>query len=773
MWKYWTVAGPFCALSVLVSSLAHAQQHVAQAPAPGAVLERALDHYATMSLRFVANGQNARYPFATWPFGYGALFGDDEVLLAYRHQEADRAGEPVEGRDADRDRPGPDGVVLAMRFLDPNPETKVEARDPTVTRVNYIIGSLAEQWKTDQPAFGEIAYRNLWAGIDLVFRGDGPKLKYEFVVAPGADTSKIGFWYAGAEGFALDDAGNLRIQTALGPITDVKPVAYQQVGGVRTEVGSRFRLNARDAAPTLVGFDLGDDYDPSRQLVIDPGLVYSTFLGAIYRGWFGYASGGAVDGEGHVYIAMPARSTGENFPTTPGAFDETLEGSTDIVIAKLAADGSDLLFSTYVGGSDFDAPIRMTIDDSGQAYVAAYTYSTDFPTTAGAFDRTYNGGEIDSVLFKLAADGSALEYSTYIGGTGFEKMVGIAVDATGQAYIVGHSDSPDFPTTAGSLDETLNVPGVTPQPPPVVAGCGDYRIPVWYNPAPSISTHDAFAALVSSDGSSLVYSTFLGGSYGDRANAVVIDDAGNAYVLGVTSSVDFPVTGDADELDYLGGDLDGFIAVLDPDGASLSYASFLGGCGAEWPFMEAMDVDGNLYLAGATTSPDYVTTVGAYDTTINGTVDATLTKLTAGALAIDYSTFLGGKGAEYASYVAVDDQGRAYLTGTTQSSNFPVTVGAYDRGLSGVEDAFVTRFSADGSSATYSTYLGGWSSERPFAILLGGPDEVYVVGRTNSLNFPTTPGAFDRLMTWQLTLIEFLTEIDSFVTKMSLPPELP
>ncbi len=430
---------------------------------------------------------------------------------------------------------GKRGLALRLRFLDANPEPAIVGARPGKASVNYLIGDDPAKWQTNLPTYGGIVYRELWPGVAMHVRGREGTLKYEFRLRPGADPSRIRLAYRGQRRLALGRGGGLRIETALGVLRDTRPVSYQMIGGRRAPVASRFVLGNGGA----YGFALGA-YDHDHPLVIDPGLVYSTYLGG---NSFDAGTGIAVDGAGSVYVT--GTSSSMNFPTTPGAFDTSGNGWSDAFVTKLNAAGSALVYSTYLGGGEDDEGEAIALDDAGSTYVTGYTDSTNFPTTPGAFDTTSVGNA--AFVTKLNAAGSALAYSTYLGTDGGAIGYAIAVDDAGSAYVTGDTISL-FPTTVGAFDTTANG--------------GD----------------DPFVTKLNAAGSALVYSTYLGGNTFDVGLGIAVDDAGSAYVTGDTVSTNFPTTAGAFDTSANGAH-DPFVTKLNAAGSALAYSTYLGGSG--------------------------------------------------------------------------------------------------------------------------------------------------------------------------------------------------
>jgi hypothetical protein len=600
------------------------------------------------------------------------------------------------------------GVALYMQIVGANPAARPVGRDELPGKVNYFIGNDPSKWHTNVPTFGRVEYPDVYQGIGLAYYGGAGGLEYEFVLSPGADAHAIALRFEGADGVELNAQGDLVVHTAAGELVQHAPVVYQVTGGQRQPVSGRFALDSG-----LVRFDVGA-YDRSRPLVIDPlELGYSTFLGGSPGADYGKAI--ALDGGGNAYATGYTDSA--NFPTTPGGFDATFNGGEyDVFVAKLNAGDSGLVYASYLGGSGDDFGAQLAVDSAGDTYVTGNTGSANFPTTTGAFDMAYNGN-IDAFVAKVGASGSKLTYCTYLGGSSSDFGYGIAVDAMGNAYAAGDTHSFNFPTTRGAFDVTYN-------------GGGSYY-------------GDAFAVKLATDGSTLAYGTYLGGSRDDRGTAIAVDGTGAAFVTGATLSRNFPSTAGVFGTSYDGAG-DAFVVKLSRSGSSLAYGAFLGGSGYETGYGIAADRTGNAYVTGITDSANFPTTRGAFDPTYNFAYDVFVSKVSADGHNLVYATFLGGSNDDLGFGIAVDGADNAFVTGGTNSANFPTTADAFQKALHGGADAFVAELSAAGNTLTYGTYLGGSNSETGYAVAVDAAGGAYVVGATASSDFPTTPGAFKK-----------------------------
>ncbi len=707
-----------------------------------------LDNYGKLPLSFEQNvGQfDERVDFVSRGGGSTLFLTPTAAVFAMQKSESGvqnsessdvRAGgvNPLrtarfQGVDTPRSPEARTGVALHMQIAGGNNEARATATDKLPGITNYFIGNDPTQWRTNIASFGRVEYDEVYPGIDLAYYGNNGQLEYDFIVSPGADPSAIALNFAGADGMEINPQGDLVVHTAAGDVVQQKPFTYQQVGNGRQEVASGYVM-----VGNTIRFQVGN-YDQSQPLVIDPLVLgYSTILGELAE-----ARKVAVDSTGSAYVTGYASSGG--FPITPGAFDATFNGpGYDAFVTKLNAAGSGLVYSTFLGGSGTDVALGIAVDISGSAYVTGVTESNDFPITVGAFDTTNNGGTYnqDGFITKLNAGGSALGYSTFFGGSGDEWSRGIAVDGAGNAYVTGHTSSPNFPITPGAFDATLN-----------------YVI-------------DAFVTKLNASGSALAYSTYLGGTgfenfyqiyEGDPG--IAVDGSGNAYVTGNTNAGDFPTTPGAFDttIDIGSGGEDAFVTKLNAAGSALIYSTFLGGSADDDGVGIALDSSGNAYVTGRTKSSNFPTTPGAFDTSYSSGYDTFVTKLNSDGSALIYSTFLGGYYDDYVMGIAVDGSGNAYVTGWTNSWNFPATPGALDTTLN-IIDAFVTKLNAAGSALAYSSLMGGSDWDQGSGIAVDSSGNVYMTGWTGSNDFPTTPGAFDTALN---------ASYGGFVTKFRVAP---
>jgi len=445
-------------------------------------------------------------------------------------------------------------------------------------------------------------------------------------------------------------------------------------------------------------------------------ISYSSYLGGSNDDG-GFAI--AVDAAGNIYVVGYTYST--NFPTA-GALQTARHGPANDAFVTKVNPVTGLVYSTYLGGTDphplfGETATGIALDAQGDAYVTGYTYSTSFPTTAGALQTTF-GGVKDGFVAELNPSGSALVYSSYLGGAGNDQANGIAVDAAGNTYVTGFSNSTNFPTTPGALQTVYG--GVT----------------------------NAFVTVLGPAGSSLVYSTYLGGTGSAGANGIAVDGAGNAYVTGSTAT-GFPITPGVVQ-STPGGGGEGFVTALNAAGSALIYSTYLGGSGNDKGNKIAVDAAGNAYVTGNTSSTDFPTTPSAFQTTFaGGTSDAFVTALNPSGSALLFSTYLGGTDTDQGNDIAVDAAGNAYLVGNTGSINFPITGTVVPADPGGGNDAFVAALTGMGSGLLFSTHLGGTGVDLGLGIAIDTAGTAYVTGQTSSNgvnNFPITPGAFQPLI---------------------------
>jgi len=622
--------------------------------------------------------------------------------------------------------PRPDTVlrmtVAGGRRVSPRAEQKL------ITISNYFIGNDHSKWRTDIPNFGRVVYPGVLDGVDLVYHGEEGQLEYDFVVAPGADSGAIALDVAGAQELSLTDVGDLAIRTEHGVLVQPRPRVYQRGRrGETEEIAAGYRLIGERG----VGFVVAA-YDRRRELVIDPVLEYSSGFGPRV-----YMDGGvAVDGSRSAYVVGCSDRGGLATGSPKSTF-----------VAKLTPSGDALIYGTYFGGaSGGDCATDLATDATGSAYFTGRATSTDLPLQAPIqptkASTTPFGG--DAFVAKLSPLGNALVYSTYLGGTGEDYATGIAVDPAGAAYVTGTTGSTNFPTQNAFQ-------------------------------AASAGGDDIFLAKLSPAGGSLVFSTYLGGSGGDSGASVAVDRLGSAYVVGATTSPNFP-TQFALQAANAGGpaglDTDAFVTKFSAAGTALVYSTYLGGTGFDGTTSVAVDAAGSAHVAGSTGSTDFPTRNalqavygGPPPTPSTSEGDAFVAKLTPTGGALVYSTYFGGSQGDYGGGIAIDNAGNAYLSGGTRSSDLP-TINAFAvfAGRLPGSDAFVAKLTPTGASLLYSTYVGisGWGG---WNIAVDSAGSAYLVGGTTQL-----PPLFSFLAPFDPRGAGEISEFGvGFIAKLSVP----
>ena len=657
---------------------------------------------ASLPLRFEANRGQVAEPvrFVHRAPGYTLFLTPDEAVLNL--QGADRP------------------AVLRTRLVGGAPAAAVTGEGEQRGRTNYLRGSDPAGWTTGVASYGKVRCSGVYPGIDLVYHGTEGILEYDFVLAPGADPGRIALDIQGADSMDIDGAGDLVLATPAGEVRQHAPRVYQEVAGVRRAVEGRYSV--RDGG--AVGFEVGP-YDADRPLVIDPTLVYATYLGGNSSE---YPKAIAMDAAGSVYLTGYTYST--DFPTVSpfqGSNNGTLNvGYGDAFVTKLDPAGTSVVYSTYLGGVGDDVGFGIAVDASGSAYVTGTTYGYyvwDFPVTGGAFQTVVSKNAPYShmaFVTKLAPDGATLSYSTFLGGDYDDYGYDIAVDGSGNAYITGKTWSVNFPTTPGAMQGTHE------------------------------GAQDAFVTKLNPSGTGLVYSTFLGGDNNyDAGYAIAVDASGSAVVAGQTNSTNFP-TANALQPAIAPNDnpytpYDGFVARLNAAGSALLYSTFLGGNSADIIYDLALDASGNAYLAGETFSTNYPTTSGAYEETNlwPGGRNSFVTKINAGGSALAYSTYTGFHGP--ATGIAVDGSGNAFVAaydGEPQLLSANPILGAQEPGYSGV----LMKLNAAGSAPVYSTLVGSVvrsdSGKPDICVAVDATGVAVVAEYTASTAQVGTPGAF-------------------------------
>jgi hypothetical protein len=645
--------------------------------------------------------------------------------------------------------------AVRMRFEGANPAVQIFATDQLLKKTNYFIGNDTKKWHTEVPSYARVKYAGIYPGVDLVFYGNQRRLEYDFIVAPEADPKAIRFDLEGVRKLRINTHGDVVLSVAGGEVVLQKPVVYQMVKGERHEIAGSYVL-AKDHRVT---FSV-PAYDRNEPLILDPVLNYSTYLGGTAGEGFAPGLGIAVDTTGNAFVAGTTTST--DFPTTatgfhPGPLGSNLNG--EVFVTEINASGTAEVYSTYLAGSTGEIGAAVAVDPTGKVYVTGQSFSSDFPTTSNALKQSPNpsnfnvGTSFISKIDPTLSGAASLVYSSYIGGTGGVILAdfgnGIGADANGNAYVTGITFSS--------------------------AGTGQANFPVLnaFQATPKDATDgNAFLTRIDttkSGGASLIYSTYLGGSgahaaslgFADAGFGVAVDGSNNAYVIGSTSSTDFPTTANGFRTTFPASNVMGtsFVAKIDTTksgSASLVYSTYLGGDASDSGTGIGLGPSNVAYVTGKTTSLLFPTTTGAFQTSGNAAgvafvslVDTSKT----GAASLQYSTFLGGTNVSTGHGIQADAAGKAYVVGSTSATDFPVTPGALQPVYPGAQsDGFVTKINPGGSGAAdlvYSTFYGGNGAghDQIFSIALdtSNPANAYVTGQTFSTaaSFPVFPaGAF-------------------------------
>jgi len=613
-------------------------------------------------VRFVGRGK-----------GLGLLLKQSEAVLALSNQ--------------------PDKVTrshqLSMKFEGASRAALVTGVNQQQALASYFIGNNPAKWIRDIDTYSRVKYSDLYPGIDLTFYENDRKLEYDFEVAPGADPQRIALCFEGADRTALAD-GSLVLHTAAGDVRFERPFAYQEIDGSKLEVAADFNISAGDT----VGFEIAG-YDRTRTLIIDPVLVYSTYVGGNAAD---AARGIVADSAGNTILAGDSFSTDFLSPRAAGRTDS------DIFVGRLSSNGLLLRYS-FFGGTKNEFTTGMTVDGMGNIYVSGVTQSPDFPVFH-SFAQVLMGSS-DAFVIKLTPGADQFFYISLIGGSGDEAGVSVAADSVGSAYITGRTTSADYPVVSA-----------------IQSSYGG-------------GSSDAFVSKLTPDGSGLVYSTFLGGSGAEDSvgkTGISVDSAGNLYVTGDTSSGNFP-TKNALRSSKSGAasSFDGFVAKINPSGSDFVYSTFLGGSDDDFALAIASDATGNAYVTGRTKSTSF--TGSSTTRAASATSDAFVAKLNASGSALSYLTFVGGAGDDSGNAIAIDSSGNAVIAGSA-GDGLPTVNAIQSSFRGGPNDAFAAKLGTTGA-VTFSTYIGGSGDDQALAVALNADGFIFVMGTTTSTDFLT------------------------------------
>jgi hypothetical protein len=626
---------------------------------------------------------------------------------------------PKEKRDYENKNTFINGHVVKMQFVNSKNNVAEAGTNQKEGYYNYFIGNDQSKWATYVPIYDNVEVPGVYKNIDVKYYFDNGMLRYDYKAKPGADVSQIKFKFYGQTGISINANGELVLKTSIGDVTNGEIYAYQKVGDTQKKVPCQFEQR-EDGSIGLKA----NNYDIRKELIIDP-LVYSTYIGGSNND---AGSSVALDAGGNAYVTGAVESS--NFPVTTGAYQDSLNGTQNVFVTKLNPTGSALIYSTIIGGMLSDAGSSIAVDGAGNAYITGYSESTNYPVTAGAYQTTLGSTAGNVFVTKLNPTGSALVYSTFVGGEVVDWGNSICLDDAGNAYITGVAESPDYPTTSGAFQTTL------------------------------IGFENAFVTKLNSTGSALIYSTLLGGSCCAGGLSIAVDAAGYAFITGPAKASGFPVTKGAYQ-DSLKGIQNAFITKLNSTGSALVYSTFIGGNFYDVGLSIAIDKNEDAYITGWTESSDYPTTNGAYQATLRGIQNAIVTKLNSTGSALIYSTIIGGSGYQGGESIVLDAGGNAYIAGEAISpSGYPVTSGAFQAAMgdTNAADAFVTKLNPSGSALIYSTFIGGNSWDVGFSIAINANEDIYLTGSTESSNYPVTSGVLQTVLNG--TKNAFLTKLN-------------
>ncbi|MGB7923464.1 MAG: Ig-like domain-containing protein [Pyrinomonadaceae bacterium] len=714
-----------CSLLLALGALIYAQRSHAQRASASAAdslpaqqqSPKASETYGRLPLSFETNaGQaDAAAQYVARGPGYKLSLKATEATLKLRTARGTKP--EAEGRRAalkSRKRDAASESTLSMKLVGARATAQAEAQGELPTRSNYLVGNDPAKWRTNVFNYERVKYAQVYPGIDIVYYGNQRQLEYDFIVAPGASPANIRLAFSGAlERLEIGPQGELVLSLKEGvAVRSSKPLVYQEREGVRHEVAARYTLLSK----TEVGFEIGD-YDRTRPLVIDPVLVYSTYLDFFNTS---LNSGITTDSSNNVYVTG---SDGDN-----------------VFVGKLNPAGTAFVYTTLIGGGSGDSGMSIAVDASGNAYVSGDAYSNDFPVV-NAFQSVRSNVEVnvaDTFVFKLDPGGTTLLFSTFLGGGDDDNNFGIKLDASGNAYVTGLTASPASWDTDDAPFPTVN--------PYQSTNAGSY---------------DGYLTKFNSTGG-VVYSTYLGGGDDDYALDVAVDSSGNAYLTGQTYSPDFPQQNPLQPA-LASASGDAFVTKFNAAGSALVFSTYLGGGGEDLGWGIALDGSQNVYLTGYTRSVNFPRQ-NPLQSVYGGSVDGFVTKLNAAGSALVYSTYLGGLSTEESSDIYVNAAGESYVVGYTSSSNFP-TVNPLQSSNNGGTDAFISKLNAAGSALVFSTYLGGsaggptgteadWAS----GVTLDAGGNVYMFGETYSSNFPTVNALEPTLPSYESAVLAKISE---------------
>jgi hypothetical protein len=599
------------------------------------------------------------------------------------------------------------GHIIKLGFAQKNQQSVYSGQKPIDGITNYFIGNNPSQWTTNVRSYRSISGKNIGRNMDISYYIQDNKPRYDLILHPGSNPEEIQMNIEGAIAIqTAPDGTALVIRTTVGDLIQGNLFAYQMEDEQIKQVPCFFQVDKQGK----VGFKV-EKYDKSKPLIIDP-LVYCTYYGGTGDD---IGKDIAIDNNGDIYITGTTNNS--SFPTSSGAYQTTVQGANDIFVVKMNSTATSRIYSTLIGGTGNDTPNSIAVDASGNAYITGNTASTNYPTTGGAFQTT-NAGSFDVIVTKLNSTGTALSYSTYIGGTGSDNAFRIRLDNSGNAYIGGRTASTNYDVVGGGFQTTNGGSG------------------------------DGFITKLNSTGTSLVFSTYIGGTGDDNVNDLVLDAAGNIYFTGLAGNATFDVISGSYDVSYNGAFLlgDAFVTKMNSTGTALTYSTFIGGSDDDIGVRIALDeATGTVYVAVSTYSGDFPTTASAFQTTNTGagsSTDIAIVKLNSAGNALVYSTYLGGSDFDSPEDIAVNSSGQAIVVGSA-GPGFDIAGSAHQSTFGGdFTDAFFTQLNATGTALVYSTYKGGSAGESLTGIALDAQEHAWCVGYTSSNNIGTSGGPY-------------------------------
>ncbi len=659
---------------------------------------------------FIENrGQwDARAQFLSQTTGVNEWVTDDGVVLDFSKFTPDAASSAKQPSGTRQ------GHVVKIGFANAKP-TQVSGVAKQEGQFNYLLGSDESKWVIGARLFSEARAEEPYAGIGVRYYTEKGRPRYDLLVSPGADPSQVGLKVEGANSVRVLDNGDLAIDTSLGTVEEKGLTAYQEKGGARIPIPCHMVQDGN-----TIRFDAGS-YDPSTPLIIDP-LVYSTMMGGTNgRDYFGGLA--ATPSGNAVYYG---NTTSTNFPTSTGAYQSTSPTKfQNVTITELNSSGTGIVFSTFLGGSGEQLSGGLAVDSAGDPVVSGSTDSSDFPVTAGAYQKTNLAWPSLTVFVtKLNASGTGLVFSTLLGGIkGQSGAYKTALDAAGNVLVGGFTQASDFPVSAGALQNSLT------------------------------KYQSEFVTKLNSTGSALIFSTFLG-SVGDAISGLAFDKSGYAYVAGYSNTNDVPTTTGAYQTKNNASNGDnGFVLKLNANASALIYGTYLGGSTNDLINSLVVDPLGNAVVGGEAYSTDFPTTAGAFQTSDHAATGANsgfVTKFNGAGTKLAFSTYLGGSEYQQINAVALDSSDNVVVTGFSDSPDYPTTTGAYQTNDSFENnDVIVTQLKGNGTGLLYSSFLGGTSGEYGddgYGIVVNSLGQVLVSGFASSYDFPVTPGAWQSLV---------------------------